>query len=159
MMSAGVRTLPTELGIITEVPVIDRKLSCSPEPISTGSPAESAQIPGQQWQSPGTASTASRAGAGRNNMPAGTDCDVDILRQDSGGAYRAFIKGGKGPFGRKNTGEGSPTFQRPPRQSTEVTNASLPFDETEAWDKKAILSLGRHLPSREPHIRLIVSFA
>lgn len=159
MMAAGIRTLPTDLGIITEVPVVDRELSCSPEPIGTGSPAESAQISGQHWHHHGTASTASRADAGRNNMPTGTDFDVGIFRQDSGGAYRAFVKDGKGPFGRKNPGEGSPTFQRPPRQSTEITNASLPFDETEAWDKKAILSLGRHLPSLGPHVRLIVSFA
>ncbi|KAI4132197.1 MAG: hypothetical protein LQ347_002675 [Umbilicaria vellea] len=162
-MSAGVRTLPTELGIITEDPVIDRKLSCSPEPIDPGSPAESAQMPaqmpGQHWRPPGTASTASRAGAGRNNMPAGTDFDVGIPQQDSSAAYHAFIKGGKGPFGRKNTSEGSPIFQRPPRQFTEITNASLPFDETEAWDKKAILSLGRHLAPVGPHIGLIDFFA
>lgn len=44
---------------------------------------------------------------------------------------------------KRNTGEASPTFHAPHRQSTKITNASLSFEETEAWDKKAILALGR----------------
>ena len=156
-MAAGVRTMHTELEIINEAreaPVIDRKLSGSPEPIDTRAIAESAQIPGQRSQSPGITSPASRKGTG-DGMPAAADFDDEVTRQDSGGAYHTFIQ----RFHRKNTGESSPTFQAPRRQSTTITNASLPFKETEAWDKKTVLALGRRLPSLSLYMRIITHFA
>lgn len=145
MMSAGVRTLPTGLEIINEVPIIDRKLSCSPEPIDTGAPAEPAQTPAQQWQSSGVASPFGRAGTG-DSMPATAEIDDGIPRQDSGGAYDTSVRASRRNPSRRNTGEASPTIQAPPRQSTADTKYSLSFEETKAWNRKAVLSLGTRLP-------------
>lgn len=134
-MSAAIRAMPTELDIINEDPsVIDRKLSRSPEPIDTRVRTELAQVPGQICQSPGITSPVSRAGTGDGRSPT-ADFDDGLRRLDSGGSRRHCSK--------RNTGEASPTFHAPHRQSTKITNASLSFEETEAWDKKAILALGR----------------
>ena len=51
-------------------------------------------------------------------------------------------RGGSGKLRRRNTTDDNPPSKSPRRQSTVVTNASLSLEETEAWDKKSLLSLG-----------------
>ena len=143
-MFFGERTMHTELGTINEGSGIDRKLSCSPEPIDPRALGESAQTSGPATYSQGFTLPTSKAGT-CGNISDAVEFDVGVPRQDSGSSYRAFIQASGGHSSRRNAGETASIYQEPQRQFTKVTNASLSFEETEAWDKKAILALGTNL--------------
>ena len=56
-------------------------------------------------------------------------------------ADRTHVPKNSEPSSRKSTVEGVVQFKKSPRQSTGLTSASASFEETEAWDRKAILTL------------------
>ena len=166
-----------ELSTIVEAPVVDQRLSGSPEPID---PQESRQFEAGLG-APDDFSKAypfqSRADTVDNNVqskalpinfsaprnqtyPKTHDSSGDFplpptaitlrdglphVRQNGAGfsrGNRTQVLKTSQSSSRKSTAEGVTPFQDPLRQSTGLTSTSASFEETEAWDRKAILTLG-----------------
>ena len=182
-MSSSVRPQSTDLGTINETPVIDRKISGTPDRLEDRESIDFAQVAETVPSQFRTDAIHSRGNTGDEystrprkvifDSPISTRANTGELPLHSGnvlvplqsydlpgssnGARRVHnvpdnVTGTSVSYGdhqtfneiysKRSNDEDHRTFSRPPRQSTVITNASLPFEETEAWDKKSLLALG-----------------
>ena len=177
-MSSTARQQSTELGTIIEAPLIDRKISGSPDPLDNDESMDPAQVSINQFKTGALhirgntidehsartsrvicdSQTSTRAHTfplnssnvittrrefrlPRNVTGTGSHDIADSITGVS--RLQSEPQACNGSYSRRNTDEDKGTFAGPTRHSTNVWSIrSDPFTETEAWDKKALLSLG-----------------
>ena len=169
-MSSSSYPVSTELGTISEAPAINRKISGTPEPLESAGSAQLPEpttnsskgnvLPRRAVTGDGYSaeqrrvyfepSITSRANTGDFHTSVSKLSQRGLsrlryrglVREEPEGprAYTGIPAGGR--FSRKTSTDNFQASRSPRRQSTGFTNASLPLEETEAWDKKVLLSLG-----------------